>query len=342
MRILLLHPKNWADKKIWPAGVQVRHVSIGGAIPRRSNGIPTYDGIGEVATTEGTENLYKAAEEFQPDVFLFGIHHGFSREILIRVRNKSRRVKIVMHYTDQRPSVSKFVKEVAEQVDLLLVTNMDKGDHKMYSDTVPLVLPFYDGVDPTEYWPKPGPPKWDCFFGGNDFWRLNIELEKKKLNPAPWIAKFSGARFRHEFLLAVNKHFNLLIRGEWGLDREVFTVKKPRFHPRYLDVMRNAKIVLSTVNLPRYRLLTRRIFRSVASGRLYATEYCPGMEEEFKNHRHLVWFKTIEEGIDVVGYYLKNDAAREKIARQGRELIIRKHTWKHRLAEFADLIRRAF
>jgi hypothetical protein len=327
---------------MWPKGVEVRHVSIGGKTPRRTSGQLTSDGIGEVITIEGVENLYVEAEKFQPDFFFFGIHHGFSRENLVRVRHKSRNVKFIMMYTDQRPSPSKFVKEVADEIDLLLVTNQDKYDHNLYDGLVPMVLNLYDGVCPNEYWPKPKTPKYDCFFGGNNFWRLNQELEKRKQNPAPWIKKFSGAEFRDKFLLEVNKHFRLSIRGELGWDTEIFNVKKPRFHPRYLEVLRNSKIILSTVNLPRYGLLTRRIFRSVASGRLYVTQYSPGLEDAFENHKHLVWFETVEEGVDVIDYYLRRPYEAEKIARNGRKLIIEKHTWKHRLNEFVHLLKGVF
>ena len=61
VRLLVLHPRNWTDRRMWPKNVEVRHVSIGGKVPRRSSGIVTYDGVGEMTEPEGVEKLREQA-----------------------------------------------------------------------------------------------------------------------------------------------------------------------------------------------------------------------------------------------------------------------------------------
>jgi hypothetical protein len=347
LKILVTHPKHWADPAMWPEGAEVRHVSIGGERPTRITGQPTEDGIGEVIVSEGFKQLRDTFRQWRPDVFLFGIHIGFERDHLKELRTANHGTKYVMHYTDQRPTISTFVRRHMGFLDMLLVTNQDRKDHNMYlhsrPDPIKVVRTFYDGVDPAEYWPMPMVPKYDCFFGGNNFWQLKKTMEERGNTSAPWIAKFTGANFREDFLRAVHEKFNLIIRGEWGWDAKVFpnfNIQPPAFHPRYLPLMREAKIVLSTCNAPRYGLVTRRTFRSVASGRLLVTEYSPGLEDHFRNHYHLVWFESLEEGLDVIRFYLDHPEARERIARQGRQFVVENHTFRHRLHEFVELVRR--
>lgn len=344
MKIVTLHPRNWTDKTMWPDGVEVRHVSIGGKVPRRSSGLVSYDGIGEVVEPEGIEDLRREFAEWKPDFFMFGIHMGFDRKILKRMHRLSPRTKMIQFYTDQRPTISKFVKEHAGQLDMLLVTNRDPADHAMYerAEVSKVVSTFYDGVGPDEYWPKPTVPKHDCFFGGNNFWVLSEEMKRNKINTAPWIKKFSGAKLRDKFLREVSGRFRLEVRGEWGWGDFPQSVKRPVFHPHYLDVLRGAKIILNTVNLPKRGLLTRRFFRSIASGRLFVSEYVAGLEDVFTNHKHMVWFKTVAEGLDLICYYLDHDSKREKIARNGRAEVVKNHNWQVRLHNLVKLLRGTF
>jgi hypothetical protein len=342
LRILVLHPKHWADRRMWPEGVQVRHVEIGGDVPRRASGRVSYDGIGQCATEEGKEKLVDTVRSWGPHVLLYGIHHGLHSPTLKLIRTVSPDTKFVHFYTDQRPTISKFVREFLGLTDMIMVSNRDSKDHAMYAGEVPLIRAFYDGVCPKEYWPKPAKPTCDCFFGGNNFWLLWKEMVAKKINTAPWIGKFSGAKFRDEFLREVGERFELEIRGEWGWNEFPHEVGKPVFHPWYNDTLRGARIVLNTINLPRKGLLTRRFFRSMATGRLFMTQYTPGLEETFANHRHLVWFKGLEEGLDMIRFYLDHETERERIAAAGRREIIKRHTWRHRLAEFVEIVKGAF
>lgn len=344
IRVVALHPKEWSSGLYKVPGIEVKHTEIGGPIPRRMNGAVSYDGIGQVLTEEGFENLRELVTSFQPHILLFGIHIGFTAFHLKKLKARCRFIKFVMHYTDQRPSVSKFIKAHKDMIDVLLITNQDKADYDLYRKSqIVRVDTFFDGVSPIEYYPKPTKIKYDVFFGGNNFWGLNRILENRRMNhPAPWIRKFTGAKFREDFILEVNDCFNLVIRGENGWDdfKEILNLQPMTFHPDYLSSLREAKINLNTINVKRYGLLTRRFFRTMASGRLFLTEYCDGLESHFKNHEHLVWFNGIEEGLDLIKYYLDHDGERERIASKGRKEILLKHTFETRLQQFEKLARK--
>lgn len=341
LKAVVLHPREWESYS--RDSIEVKHVSIGGDTPKRLNGTPTFDGIGEVATEAGINNLIETVRTFQPDVFLMGIHFYLPARILHTVKQICPKLKICMHYTDQRKGVSDEVKKYIELLDLLLLTNQDKDDHQKYLDAgIPRVETLYDGINTLQYWSKPIEPSYDCFFGGNNHYAL-FEAIKEAGKKPPAVLDFPGGYFRHVFLCYVNIHFNLLIRGRLGWDKlDGFNVRPMKFHPYYLSALREAKIILGTAVAPRYGLVMRRVLRSIACGRMLLMEYVPGFELFFENHKHFVWFKTVEEGLDSIRFYLDNESARERIARQGRELLLERHTFYHRLIDFEKIVRRVF
>lgn len=80
-----------------------------------------------------------------------------------------------------------------------------------------------------------------------------------------------------------------------------------------------------------------RIFNVLGAGGFYLCSYFPGIERLFENHRHLVWFKTQEEGLELARYYLSHNDKREKIAYNGYMLVKEKHTYKERVKNIFDI-----
>jgi spore maturation protein CgeB len=56
----------------------------------------------------------------------------------------------------------------------------------------------------------------------------------------------------------------------------------------------------------------------LASGGFHLTGYVPGLETMFDNDRNLVWFRSDEECIDLIAYYLDRPAERARIAAEGQ------------------------
>lgn len=344
MKILVTHPRHWAVSKLQrELGVEVRSASLGGDLPKRLDGNVSFDGIGEVATEKGLEGFLAQVREFQPDVLLFGIHFNFGAEVLKKARALAPGMRACMHYTDQRESVARHVCQYDGLLDLLLVTNSDPRDHARLKARLGVqVRTFLDGVDLVEYRPKAILPEFDCYFGGNDFYGLDAELRRKGMDQGDMISKFPGSFYRREFLGLVSDRFSLVIRGQWGWDKSRFHVKRPLFCPREVDGMMEGRTILNTFNVKLHGLVTRKMLRSLASGRLLVTEHCPGIEERFGNHRELVWFERPEEGLDLIRYYLEHPAERDRIAAAGRRLVAKRHTFDCRLKDFVNVAREVF
>ena len=76
-----------------------------------------------------------------------------------------------------------------------------------------------------------------------------------------------------------------------------------------------------------------RVFEALCSGSLLVTNDLAtnGQEELFKTARHLITYGDDEELLDKIRFYLKNEAARERIAAAGQQEVIAKHTYRHRM-----------
>jgi len=154
---------------------------------------------------------------------------------------------------------------------------------------------------------------YDIFFGGNNFNN-----------------KFPLGPLRKKLIYNVNKHFNLIVHGRgWNNNKLVNNCGIVR-KLAYSKAIQQAKmcIGINHFHLPRY--YGYRTWHSLASGRLHLIYYIPGMEKDFENGKHLVWFKSIKEALKLIKYYLNNEKECEEIGANGRKLILEQHTWENR------------
>ncbi|MBI4382929.1 MAG: glycosyltransferase [Nitrospinae bacterium] len=80
--------------------------------------------------------------------------------------------------------------------------------------------------------------------------------------------------------------------------------------------------------------LNMRVFEALCSGSLLVTDEAPGsgLTDLFADGKHLVLYRD-ETLVETIGHYLRHPEERERIARQGREEVLEKHTYERR-AEF--------
>jgi len=327
-RVIILHPKDWAKKK-YPTGYDYVHVSIGGKIPRKRNKVPTYDGYADMVTDEGKQNLFDAFKKIKPDIFLFWLHGGFGQQILAKLKEISPGTRVCFWFGNHRPNVAGNVTQVRRWVDMLFLNSTDERQFKMYRRIGLRVGTLWDGFDPQSVKLAEKKPKYDCVFGGNTYLPL-VQSHRKghKLD-------FPGGKIRYDFISKVAKHFKMLVRSGYKTWPKHVQVLPEIFHPHYTDFLRDGKITLDVNHFPTLRqAYTRRMIRSLFARRCHVRLYTPGIEEHFENHKHLVWFKNIEEGIDLVRYYVEHDNEREEIAEAGYKLACEKWTFRERAADF--------
>ena len=87
--------------------------------------------------------------------------------------------------------------------------------------------------------------------------------------------------------------------------------------------------------------INMRIFEILSSGAMLLTSVVKGngFSELFNDGQDLVTYKTKEELVEKIEYYLLHDSEREAIAKRGYELAISKHTYKNRLESMFSIIK---
>ncbi len=163
----------------------------------------------------------------------------------------------------------------------------------------------------------------------------------------------SGYAYRHrwEILVALAQHFPLTIWGHnWDrydcpfdgdrcLSREEWDTLRHKLPPPRAPVynedlgqrLSETAITLG-IGVPGVRLyFSNRVWLTLGWGGFLLQEYVEGLEELFENHRHLVWYRSVEEAIDLIRWYLQRPGSREKIALSGYRRVHRFHTYDHRI-----------
>lgn len=256
----------------------------------------------------------------RPDYFLFHKDEHLTRGILSALKQNSPKTKFIMAYRDQRGCIPPLILGRRGLIDILLINNEDPKQFKMYKDFgIPHVFTSHHCLPTDEFQEFDSPVPYDIFFGGNNF---NHD-------------KFPLSKHRYNFIIRVRDLFkNMVVYGSgWP-----FPTKKSVSRPTYAHVLRTAKINLGFNHYNVLRYYDRRLFECMGSGRLHITYYVPGMEKDFENHKHLVWFRTVKEGLNVIQNYLKYPEKREAVAAAGRKLICEKHSMTVRAKEFKDLL----
>lgn len=259
-------------------------------------------------------------KEIKPNIFFFLKDPYLTPDILQGAKRASPKTKFVMWYGDQRGyAVCPLVGQRLSVLDGLLITNNDKRQKDMYQRAgIKKTFTFYHAFSPDEFQEWPIEPTYDVFFGGSNF--------KRK--------KFPLSEFRAKFVQCINKNFNLVVHGNgWKFKTEPWILR-----PDYAKGLRKAHVNLGINHYDVVKYYNRRLFESVASGRLHITYYIPGMEEDFVNNKHLSWFTSIQHGYDLVKYYLAHPARREAVAAEGRAFFLKRHSWPQRAKYFAELM----
>lgn len=88
---------------------------------------------------------------------------------------------------------------------------------------------------------------------------------------------------------------------------------------------KNAPISLS-ISLPVQGYTSNRMYNILASEGFCLVAYYKGLEEQFENHKHLVWFKSYEEAAELAQDYMGRPDDRNKIARAGHQEYLANHT----------------
>jgi hypothetical protein len=255
----------------------------------------------------GVENglKYIAVEvkKFKPDIILVEKAPEIDAGWLRSVKGDSR---VVAWYGDQRGTVLHHcIGSKMPAIDALGISNSEQiGYYRGLG--IPCVFEWQCAANPDTMKPYPDvAPEYDIVFGANNYAN----------------STFPDARGRLEFVNLLARNFKLMLYGaaNWGS----LPTRPKVVDSDYGRALCSGRMTLGYNNFNDVaNYYDWRLFQSLAVGRLHIIKYIKNMERDFENGKHLVWFKTHEEGIKLVRYYLDHPDARETIGAAGRELFL--------------------
>ena len=80
----------------------------------------------------------------------------------------------------------------------------------------------------------------------------------------------------------------------------------------------------------------QRVFEILSMGGFLLTNKLQNDIEIFKDKEHLVYFDNFQHLAELINYYYFNPVEREKIAMAGRNEVLEKHTYKHRVQQIIN------
>lgn len=87
--------------------------------------------------------------------------------------------------------------------------------------------------------------------------------------------------------------------------------------------------------------LNMRVFEALCSGTMLVTDPAVGLEDFFEDGKHLSIYKDETDLLKKIKYYIDNPDQRERIAEEGRQEVLEKHTYECRTVSMMEVLDRA-
>lgn len=281
--------------------------------------------------------LLKKVRNYKPDIVLGLKLDRIYVETLRRIRRQG--FFCALWYVDCfEESIPEWIKPLFKEVDVFFTTAKGMlpkyeqlGDTPAYWNYEGAFLPAFPDLKLTE--PLKNTYASQVAFVGNIF--------------QPPVADKNIAMRRQSLLKKVNDKYQLkiwgvqgdpLARKKWGPSR-CPVIEWPAYNEELVKVCRASDIILGINTVNTIELyFSNRTFITLASGGFHLTEYVPGLETLFDNHKHLAWYDSDKECLDLISYYLKRPSLRRKIAKEGRGLVRSKYSMKMQLNKILGII----
>jgi len=171
---------------------------------------------------------------------------------------------------------------------------------------------------------------------------LTQGVQTEIFNRGPGAAKTADVVFVGRLLPhreAAIRHLRLhgISVATYGLDGD----NPPVYLEALRDLYRGAKIALNLNSDPGSTGFSLRVFQVLGSGTMLVSEHCRDLELLFTRGGEMEWFNTPDEALEIVRRYLKEDDARERLARAGCKAVHERFTWRQIMSTICDTVEKA-
>lgn len=106
----------------------------------------------------------------------------------------------------------------------------------------------------------------------------------------------------------------------------------------HAKISKLSKIYLGFDSMPHIRKsMSERMYIAVGCGAFYMCQYVDGIEDMLEPDKEIVTFKSEQEMLAKIKYYLENDHERAKIAKAGQKRVLEEHTYEIRTGQLIKI-----
>jgi hypothetical protein len=188
----------------------------------------------------------------------------------------------------------------------------------------------------------------------SEYFNLGFEprvLEKLKKKPARYPTVFVGG-------LSSNHGERIKLLGKivasqsldiWGYGADILDSKSVLLRSHHgqawaldmYDIFYNADIALNHhINVAGRFANNMRLYEATGVGTLLLTDHKDNVHALFEPGKELVVYKSAEECVELITYYLEQEEERKDIAKAGQRRTLKEHTYFNRMQEFVELVRK--
>ena len=124
---------------------------------------------------------------------------------------------------------------------------------------------------------------------------------------------------RAELVGRIARRFDLRIYGSGWQEVGFGSARDEVFPEQYRAICSSAGIVIGWDGFHHTceGYFSNRTWLTLGSGGFLLTNYVPGLEEFFENHVHLVWYRSVDECLELIEHYRARPDERARIAAAG-------------------------
>ena len=172
--------------------------------------------------------------------------------------------------------------------------------------------------------------------GFSPTWHYPLETSSRPRRDLAFIGGPGRDGIRAHFLAEIARHFPLQIYGKgwdsWRRHYPILDVRRPVGPRGYRRICATTRILLGinqVNNDPLY--FSNRTLLTLACRGFHLTHYVPKLETVFRDSEHLAWYEDVDTCLTRIEHFLTRPGERDRIARQGCELVLRAHQFRHRV-----------
>jgi len=232
--------------------------------------------------------------------------------------------------------MKKYIKLLVGQIAAPLPQGQDFGSYDLVISSLPNIAAYFRSLGIRSEVNRMG-------FEPNVSARLG-SVEKDTI-PVSFVGGFSKAHSsRINWLEYLCKHLDIKI---WGIGIENLPVESP-IHKCYngqvwgvemYQIFYKSKITLNYhIDIAAQYANNMRLYEATGVGALLLTDWKENLHEIFEPNKEVIVYRTPEECVDLIKYYLEHKDERKTIARAGQKRTLGEHAYYYRMQELVEAI----